>query len=37
MVFPRHRGHRDRGYSEEEITTVMGGNTLRVFQQVLPD
>lgn len=26
-----------RGHSEEEVAMIMGGNTLRVFQEVLPD
>lgn len=26
----------DRGYSDEDIAAIMGGNTLRVMQQVLP-
>lgn len=30
------QGLLDRGYSDEEITAIMGGNTLRVMQQVLP-
>ena len=31
------QGLLDRGYSDEDITAIMGGNTLRVMQQVLPD
>ena len=30
------QGLLDRGYSDEDITAIMGGNTLRVMQQVLP-
>lgn len=28
---------RDRGYSDADIAAIMGGNTLRVFNEVLPD
>jgi microsomal dipeptidase-like Zn-dependent dipeptidase len=28
---------RDRGHSDEEIAAIMGGNTLRVMREVLPD
>lgn len=31
------QGLLDRGYSDEDIAAIMGGNTLRVMQQVLPD
>ena len=30
------QGLLDRGYSDEDVTAIMGGNTLRVMQQVLP-
>ena len=30
------QGLLDRGYSDEDITAIMGGNTLRVMQEVLP-
>lgn len=28
---------RDRGHSDDEIKAIMGGNTLRVMRQVLPE
>lgn len=28
---------RDRGHSDEDIAAIMGGNTLRVLREVLPD
>lgn len=31
------QGLMDRGYADEDIIAIMGGNTLRVMQQVLPD
>jgi membrane dipeptidase len=35
--FPRiAAGLRERGYSETEIAKVLGGNTLRVLEAVLP-